>query len=95
MEAVGGLYRALRERYERDEVEICVVDPRNMIWLAPAVWRDARRRGMEPREALRQVRAGIAYNSVVVDGRVLFSGRVPLVDEAMDAVAHELDQVAG
>jgi len=94
MEAVGGLYRALRERYG-SELEICVVDPRNMIWLAPAVWRDARARGMSVGDALRQVRAGISYNSVVVDGKVLFHGRVPHPDEAFEAVARELGAPAG
>lgn len=71
MEKMGAVYRALRSRWPRDEVDIAVVDPRNMIWLVPTVWRDARRRGMSRRQAWRQVRRGVAQNAIIVDGAVV------------------------
>lgn len=90
MEAMGAVYRALRAAYPREELDLQVVDPRNMVWLVPAIWRDARRRGASAREAWQQVRRGVAYNSVVCDGRVLFAGRVPDPDAAVEAVRAEL-----
>lgn len=91
MEAMGAVYRALRDALPRDEVELTVVDPRNTAWLLPVLWRDARRRGLGPREAWRQVTRGISYNAVVVDGRVLFSGHVPEPHAAVAAVCAELE----
>lgn len=85
MEKMGEVYRALRAELFDEEVEITVVDPRNQVWLIPALLRDARRRGLSPREIWRQVRSGVSYNAVVVDGRVLFSGNVPGPEEAVVA----------
>jgi len=45
MERVGEIYRALRERLDPAEVELTVVDPRNTVWLLPAIRRDRRKRG--------------------------------------------------
>jgi hypothetical protein len=86
MEAMGAVYRALRAEWPADEVEISVVDPRNMIWLVPAIWRDGRRRGMSPGEVWRQVRQGVAQNAIIVDGKVVLVGAVPHPEEALAAV---------
>lgn len=88
MEAMGAVYRALRA--ELPGVELSVVDPRNTVWLVPTIWRDARRRGMSRNEAWSQVRRGTSTTAVLVDGRVLFAGRVPTPDEAVTAVLGEL-----
>ena len=93
MEAMGRVYRALRDRIDERaglDVDITVVDPRNAVWLVPAILRDARRRGMPAREVLTQVRRGVSYNAVVVDGLVLWSGTVPDPDEAVPAVLDAL-----
>ena len=90
MEAMGAVYRALRAAFPRGAVELTVVDPRNMIWLVPTIWRDGRRRGMSAAEIWRQLKRGVSYNAVVVDGRTLFSGTVPAPEEAVDAVLAEL-----
>lgn len=71
MQRVGAVYRALRERFPEDEVELVVVDPRNTAWVLPAVWRDARRRGLSVRAALRQCNAATAACALVCDGLVL------------------------
>lgn len=86
MEAMGRVYRRLREALPRDQAEITVVDPRNMVWLIPAVLRDARRRGARLGEIWREVRRGVAYNAVIVDGRTLFSGHIPEPEAALEAV---------
>lgn len=86
MDAMGAVYRAIRAEWPAEEVEVGVVDPRNMIWLVPAIWRDARRSGMSANSAWRQVRRGVAQNAIVVDGRVVLAGAVPHPEEALAAV---------
>ncbi|WP_235999127.1 hypothetical protein [Qaidamihabitans albus] len=88
MERAGAVYRALRERYPEDELELTVVDPRNTAWVLPAVWRDARRRGLSVRSALRQVNAATAACAVVCDGVVLTRGAEPAA--ALAAVEADL-----
>ncbi len=41
---MGESYSALRERLDPAEVELTVVDPRNTVWLLPAIRRDRRKR---------------------------------------------------
>ena len=88
------MYRAIRAEWPAHEVEITVVDPRNMIWLVPAIWRIARRRGMSRSAAWRQVRQGVAQNAIIVDGRVVLAGAVPHPEEALAAVRADLATVA-
>lgn len=94
MEAMGAVYRAIRAEWPAHEVEISVVDPRNMIWLVPAIWRDARGRGMSPGAAWRQIRQGVAQNAIIVDGKVVFTSTVPHPDEALAAVRADLAPAA-
>ena len=92
MEAMGEVYRALRAELFDEAAEITVVDPRNMVWLIPTLLKDARRRGMSPKEVWTQLKRGVSYNAIVVDGRVLFSGRIPPPQDAVVAVKKELAQ---
>lgn len=85
MEAMGAVYRALRQEWSREQVDITVVDPRNMVWMIPAVWRDARRQGLSRRQAWRQLLC-LSPNTVVVDGQVLFTGTAPHPVEALAVV---------
>lgn len=71
MEVMGAVYRALRGRFTEEELEVTVVDPRNTAWLVPTIWRDARRRGMSRKDALRQVHRATGPCAVVCDGLVL------------------------
>ncbi|MGI8650484.1 MAG: hypothetical protein ACR2KW_08920 [Rubrobacter sp.] len=93
MEAMGRVYRALKEALFDEDVEISVVDPRNAIWLLPAILSDARRHRLSALETLRSVKRGISYNSIVLDGKVLFSGRIPPAEKAVAAVLKELEAV--
>lgn len=88
MEAMGAVYRALRERFEEDELQITVVDPRNTTWLLPSIWRQARRRGLGVREALRQVNRATSPRAVVVDGLVVATDPAS-PQQAVDAVLTE------
>lgn len=89
METMGGVYRALRGRYAPDELELTVVDPRNTVWLLPAIWRDARRRGLSRRDALRQLHRGTSPCAVICDGLVVAS-EPESPDAAVAAVARDL-----
>ena len=90
MESMGKVYRALRKDLFDEDVEMTVVDPRNMVWLIPSVLRDARKRGLSVRETFKQINRGVSYNAVIFDGKVLFSGHVPSAGEAVSAVRSEL-----
>ncbi len=91
MEAMGEVYRALRAELFDEDAEITVVDPRNMVWLVPTLFKDARRRGLGLQETWSQLRRGVSYTSIVVDGKVLFNGRTPPVEDAVAAVKKELE----
>ena len=86
---VGKVYLALRAALP-DDVAVEVVSPSNWMWLLPALFSDGRRRGLRGAELRRSVRAGMAVSSLVVDGCVLFSGRLPPAPEAVAAVRREL-----
>ncbi|MDP8949825.1 MAG: hypothetical protein M3N00_06220 [Actinomycetota bacterium] len=90
MEAMGEVYRALRAELFDEDAEITVVDPRNMVWLVPTILKDARRRGLGPKETWSQLKRGVSYNAIIVDGKVLFSGRIPPPEDAVAAVRKEL-----
>jgi hypothetical protein len=94
MERMGEVYRALRAELPRDAVDLTVVDPRNMVWLLPAVWRDARRRGFTRGRTLRELQRATAQPAVVVDGNAIVSGRAPATDEIVDRVFAELAAAA-
>lgn len=88
MEKVGEIYRALRHRFSDTEFDITVVDPRNAVWLLPAVWRDARRRGLPVASALQQLSRANAPCTLICDGLVL--GRDTTPQEAVSMMAADL-----
>lgn len=84
MQRVGLVFTALRERFDPDEVELTIVDPRNTVWLLPAIWRDARGRGLGVLSSLRQVSRGTAPCTIVCDGLVLLNDAT--AEQALTAV---------
>ena len=88
MEAMGGVYTALRDRFDAEEVELTVVDPRNSAWLLPAVWRDGRRRGLPVMSRLRQLSRATAPCAVVCDGLVVARDATP--EHAVAAVEADI-----
>ena len=85
----AAVYRALRETLPAD-VRIEVTTPSNWWWLVPALTGDGRRRGLRGRALRRSVLSGLASPSLVVDGRVLFSGGLPDPAVALAATEAEL-----
>ena len=79
MEAVGRLYREIRESWG-DRVEIAVIDPRNMISLLPLLVRDFRAHRVPAGERIRTL-LRVPVVGVIVNGRLVARGRVPHVDE--------------
>ena len=95
MERVGAVYEALYEVFG-DQLELTVVDPRNTMWLLPTVYRDARRRGSSRGLALRTMARSTANGAVVLDGKLLFDGKIPPTPlEAVAAVRAELAPAGG
>jgi hypothetical protein len=90
MEAMGEVYRALRAELFDEDAEITIVDPRNMVWLIPSLLKDARKRGFGIKETWGHLKRGVSYTAIVVDGKTLFSGRIPPVEDAVAAVKKEL-----
>lgn len=90
MEIMGALYRTLRDELDPEDVDIQIVDPRNSLWLLPAIWRDGRARGFRVGEILRQLQHGTSQGAVIVDGRVVSRRGVPDVEEATRKVLEEL-----
>jgi hypothetical protein len=95
MERVGAIYQALDASFG-DELELTVVDPRNTMWLLPTVYRAARRRGMPVGDAVRTMARATANGAIVLDGKLLFDGKLPpSPTEAVAAVRAELAAPAG
>lgn len=90
MEAMGAVYRALVTELAREVVDVQIVDPRNLTFLLPSLVGDARRSGLGWADAWRQVARGCGQGAIIVDGRVVSSGRVPPPDAAIDLVLREL-----
>lgn len=86
---LGEVYRALRSVLPAD-VTVEVVSPSNWLWLLPTLVLAGRRRGLRGRALRRSVRSGLAVSSLIVDGAVLSSGRLPSPAAAVAAVEAEL-----
>lgn len=96
MEAMGPLYRELRAGYG-DDVEIHVVDPRNLVTLVGLLVRDFRAHGVRLGEALRTL-FGLPVTGVVVNGRLVARGRWPEPREVRAALGRPAEaarEVAG
>lgn len=90
-EAMGAIYRALRDRFG-DAVELDVVDTRNTTYLIPALVRAGRRGGASWPQALRRAADTVGEFRVVVDDRVVVRGRPASIDEAIAQVVAVLDE---
>lgn len=75
MEGAGVLYRTVQEEFG-DQVELRIVDPRNLLSLVPLLLRDFRRYRVSPGDALRTL-SGFSVNSVILNGRIVSRGAWP------------------
>lgn len=92
MDQLGVVYRELAEHMP--ELELIVVDPRNTLWLYPALWRAARYRGAGVFATLRALARAAAPAAVVLDGETLFSGQLPEPERIVATVTARLDRSA-
>jgi len=74
-EAAGPLFRLFRDLGPEWRVQI--VDPRNLIGLWPVLWRQVRSHRPTPLQAARTLLAVFSPPALLLDGRVLASGRLP------------------
>jgi hypothetical protein len=84
MEAMGPLYRGLKERFG-DRIDVNVVDPRNLVTLFGLLIRDLRAHRPGWRTGLRTL-FGFSVTSVIVNGRLVTRGRWPDVAEVERAL---------
>lgn len=85
MEAMGPLYRELRSQFG-DDVEINVVDPRNMGTVFGLLFRDFRAHRPGLREALNTI-FRFSITSVIVNGRLIARGEWPGLEDVQAALA--------
>jgi len=76
MNETGALYRALRERFA-DQIELDVVDPRNVPYLIPALVADYRRYRPPLRTFLKTLFLGITPASIIINGVARYKNDLP------------------
>lgn len=86
----GELYRALRRAFG-ERVEIDVVDPRNAIYLLPALVADYRRYHPPLGAFLKALLFGASTASVIVNGRAIYVGELPSPGRLVEEVGALLD----
>ena len=88
MERMGAVYRALRA--ELPNIDVQIVDPRNIAFLIPGLLGDARRHGLAWSQAWRELRRGSGPGAIIVDGRAVSVGTIPDADAAVGLVLQAL-----
>lgn len=84
MEEVGVLYRAVRDRFG-DDVDIRVVDPRNLLSLIPILWQEGGRHGVPVGETLRSM-LRLSVNMLIVNGRIVGRNDWPDAGELLERI---------
>jgi hypothetical protein len=90
MERMGAIYRALRAALPPEVCDIQIVDPRNITFLYPSLYLEARRQGLARRDAIVQLSRGLRQGAIVVDGITVAAGDPPAPDDAVDLVLRQL-----
>lgn len=85
MEQMGEIYRALLEAFP-DQIEVEVIDPRNLIAYMGLFLRGQKMRNATWRDKIHQFAQGLSRCAVFVNGELLFSGGVPTAEEVIAAV---------
>ncbi len=89
MNRVGELYLALRREFG-ENLEIDVVDPRNAIYLIPALLGDYRRYHPPLGIFLKTLLLGISPSSVIINGRAMHMGELPSPEMLVEEVGELL-----
>ena len=85
MDRVGEIYRAVRAAFG-DQIEITIIDPRNLISFLPLVIRDAFRNRVPIGSALRAI-SSTSLSTGVFDGELLYSRSIPPPAEVVEVIA--------
>ncbi|MFW6125035.1 MAG: hypothetical protein ACOC46_02705 [Pirellulales bacterium] len=75
---MGRLYRAVREHFQPEQVDVIEVDPRNQLYLSARLLRDVVRFRPRLRDGVRTALQAFSLPAVVVNGRVVASGGAAL-----------------
>ncbi|QSB13195.1 hypothetical protein JQS43_16350 [Natronosporangium hydrolyticum] len=87
----AALYSAVRAGLPAT-VAVEVVDPRNTVFLLPAIVRDARRRGRSWRTLARSLVTGTAPGAILVDGELISRGEPPPPTQALTQIRRALSR---
>ncbi|MEV4715241.1 hypothetical protein [Micromonospora sp. NPDC049374] len=90
---LGEVYQVVRAGLPA-EIAVEIVDPRNTLFLLPAIVRDGRRHRRPWRDLLRDLVRGTGYAAIIVDGRVVSESGLPPADQALHIVRRALDSSA-
>jgi hypothetical protein len=85
---VGAIHRAVQEKFG-DQIEVTVLDPRNIVSFLPLVIRDAIRYRVPVTTALRAM-IGTSVSTAVFDGQILYRAQPPSPAEVVDRIAGRL-----
>ena len=91
MDEMGALYMALRREFG-DKVGIDVVDPRNEIFLLPALLGDYRRYHPPLGAFLKTLLFGISPRSIIINGTLKHARDLPSPESLLDEVRAYLDE---
>ncbi|GIJ35668.1 hypothetical protein [Micromonospora sediminimaris] len=90
---LGEVYQVVRAGLPA-EIEVEIVDPRNTLFLLPAIVRDGRRHRRPWRALLRDLVRGTGYAAIIVDGRVVSESGLPPAEQALHIVRRAIDSSA-
>jgi hypothetical protein len=85
MEQMGAVYRALYEAFP-NQIEVEVVDPRNLIAYTAVVLREQNKRDMSVWQKVKQWAQGLNRNAVFVNGELVFRREVPAPEQVVSTV---------
>ena len=90
MNETGALYRALRERFA-DQIDLDVVDPRNLPYLIPTLVADYRRYKPSVPAFLKTLFLGITPASIIINGVARYKNDLPSAETLIADVSECLD----
>jgi hypothetical protein len=90
---LGEVYLAVRAGLS-PEIAVEIVDPRNTLFLLPAIVRDGRRHRRPWRALLRDLVQATGYAAIIVDGRVVSESGLPPPEQALGMIRRALDPSA-
>lgn len=82
----GELYILLRDRYAQDDIEVTMVDPRNVWYLIPGLIKDILLYRPAWNDAVRTLFCAFRVPAVICNGRVLISGDIPSIQQLAEQI---------